>query len=66
MYPITLIVSLIVFLVILETSLIYISEYGYVTEMRDYYRKETKQILIKDAAAEHLLYNMDTESVLRE
>ncbi|MCR2820380.1 hypothetical protein [Lederbergia panacisoli] len=51
-YPVVLIVAVLSLFVIFEVTQIYISEIGFVTEMKDYYEKRIIQLL-KNAIIEN-------------
>ncbi|MBS4176356.1 hypothetical protein [Lederbergia citrea] len=67
-YPVALLVASIAFLVIFEASLIYVSQLGYVTEIKNYYQREIKESLAqkskmpKDDAHLILDYNLYIDS----
>ena len=69
-YPIVLLVTMVAFFVLVEATIIYVSEFGFVTEIKDYYKKETKKLLdhieMPEDDAEPLLdynrnYNQDVD-----
>ncbi|MBS4209613.1 hypothetical protein [Bacillus sp. FJAT-50079] len=57
-YPLTLVITLITLFILIEATHIYVSEYGYVTEMKHYYESELRQLLLNiDATNDKIDYN---------
>ena len=54
--PIALLIAMLAVFILVEASAIYVSERGYVTEMRNYYNRETEQLLQKMPAKEDELH----------
>ncbi|MFK4997678.1 hypothetical protein ACI2OX_09740 [Bacillus sp. N9] len=57
-YPLTFVITLIALFIFMEATQIYVSEYRYVTEMKQYYERELRQLLLNiDAANDNIDYN---------
>lgn len=61
-FPTTLLLTLLTLMIVSQSVIVYISQYSFVNEMREYYKTEASKLLQmsqlnEDEYTQHLLYN---------